>query len=321
MADCHSLFTVFHRRIKLTTSKEDYLRTSRDALRTCICKHFSEEEEISEPRFHMQGSFAMRTIVNPLDGEYDLDDGVYLTHVADLSNNVAEWEITPHKAHALIASAVAEQTDAPVSDKPRCVRVTYANDYHVDLPVYLEFQEVPYLADTGEMGWHPNDARAIVEWFREKAHTPDEQLTRMVRLLKAWADAVSRDMEMPSGLILTVLTVDDYVARDRDDLAFSNLVEGIARRLEEDQRVPNPKDEAEDLSVGHEAELQFLALRLGNLLKDARAATETESTRQACELWGGQFGERFPSCNDLPETDLPKKTKGPALLRDDFRSA
>ena len=107
MADCHSLFTVFHRKIRLATSKEDYLRTSRDALRACICKHFSEEEEISEPRFHMQGSFAMRTIVNPLDGEYDLDDGVYLTHVVNLSDNVAEWEITPHEAHALIASAVA----------------------------------------------------------------------------------------------------------------------------------------------------------------------------------------------------------------------
>ena len=46
-------------------------------------------------------------MVNPLDGEYDLDDGVYLRHLGD---NKSEWPKT-ETVHEEIMEAVEEHTD------------------------------------------------------------------------------------------------------------------------------------------------------------------------------------------------------------------
>lgn len=321
MADCHSLFTAFHERIRLPTSKEDYLRASRDALRQKIEKHFVETLGVSRPAFHIQGSYAMRTLVNPVCGEYDIDDGVYLTHIPELPEDVSEWPLTPTEAHELVVAAVREQTSVPTLNKEKCVRVVYANDYHVDLPIYLEYEGNPYLADTGSKGWHVNNAKALVKWFRNEIGESGEQLARVVRYLKAWVDHNSDGRDMPSGLILTVLAVVNYKGATRDDVAFSDSIGMIANQLEQTLSVANPVDDSEDLAMGHENEMDVFAEHLAGLKTDSDAAVGTESQRQACELWRAQFGERFPSCSSLPDSELPKKTKKPALLRDDFRAA
>ena len=78
MADLQKLFEKFNEKITLTKSKSDSLKTSRDALRSDVKNWFSDKNK-KQPKFCWQGSFAMKTVVNPLDGkEYDLDDGVYI---------------------------------------------------------------------------------------------------------------------------------------------------------------------------------------------------------------------------------------------------
>ena len=72
MADINELFKTFNDNITLTNSKSDDVRTGRDALREKIKKWFKDNDKL-QPDFCWQGSFAMKTTINPLDDkEYDL---------------------------------------------------------------------------------------------------------------------------------------------------------------------------------------------------------------------------------------------------------
>ena len=142
MANMHSLFLDFDEKIKLTPTKSNNLKTSRNALRKDI-KDWFEDEGKKQPNFCWQGSFAMKTTVNPLgDHEYDMDDGVYLNGYSDDQDT---WP-APSTVHSWIKTATDDRTDKDSVDKNTCVRVMYAANYHIDLPIYIMKDSVPYLA-------------------------------------------------------------------------------------------------------------------------------------------------------------------------------
>lgn len=83
MANTHKLLNTFCSEITLSTSKNNNLKTSRNALRSDIKDWFAEKGK-KKPIFCWQGSFSMKTLVNPISGDYDLDDGVYLQGYEDV---------------------------------------------------------------------------------------------------------------------------------------------------------------------------------------------------------------------------------------------
>jgi len=83
MADCHNLFQRYHDTIKLSVSKKEFLKKGKNALRNRIKNYFKNTLKVKSPKFWSQGSYALRTIVNPIDGEYDIDDGVYLQNIEE----------------------------------------------------------------------------------------------------------------------------------------------------------------------------------------------------------------------------------------------
>lgn len=320
MAHINELLLRFERSIRLDDSKEESLRTSRDALRSVVENYFSRELELAKPTFRIQGSYAMRTVVNPIDEEFDIDDGVYLNHLDELPDDPVDWELSPHAAQALIVPSVEDQTEAEIQVLPTCVRVRYAHDYHVDLPVYVEHQGRPYLADTRE-GWFVSDAQALLSWFREEARERGEQLVRLVRLFKAWTDYQSTDVDLPCGLVLTVLTAECYHADSEEDTSLTETARTILERLSESMMVPNPVNQLEDLAKHRVDEMGTLSMKLETLVRDGYQALETHNPQEACQLWRTQFGDRFPSCKNLPSSNSVKRTSAPAVLHGDGRSA
>lgn len=67
MANNHEQFTAFNNTVRLTSTKESVLTDNRKALRKVIRKYFDDNKpkEI-KPKFGTQGSFIMKTIVNPI---------------------------------------------------------------------------------------------------------------------------------------------------------------------------------------------------------------------------------------------------------------
>jgi hypothetical protein len=293
MADLKNEFGTFHDRIALTSGKKSALRKSRDAIRARIRSHFSESLKLKVPKFLGQGSYAMGTTVNPLDGEFDIDDGVYLQHLDSKDNS--KWP-TPEAVHSWLVKATDGHTNEKPVDKQTCVRVQYAGQYHVDLPSYAELNGEHMLAEKGSRGWHRSDPLSLTLWFRGTVKHSGEQLRRIVRYLKAWADFQSgRRGKMPSGLILTVLAAENYRSDERDDLSLANTSRSILTATQQVLRVYNPMDSEEELTarLSPEQKLRFQEATSA-LASDAAAAVETDDREKASKLWRRQLGDRFP---------------------------
>ena len=293
MADLNTEFGTFHDRIALTPGKKAILRKSRDAIRDRIRSHFSKSLKVKVPKFLGQGSYAMGTTVNPLDGEFDIDDGIYLQHLNDKDN--AKWP-TPETVHSWLVTATDGHTNEKPIDKQTCVRVRYAGQYHVDLPSYSEFNGEYQLAETGSKGWHRSDPLGLTLWFRGNVKQSGEQLRRIVRYLKAWVDFQSgRRGKMPSGIILTVLAAGSFRADERDDMALKNTVQAMSISAHPVLSVHNPIDTAEELTarLTDEQKGRFQEA-ISDLATDAAMAVATDDREKSSKLWRKQFGDRFP---------------------------
>lgn len=333
MADLHETFNEFNTIIALNSTKKDGLRTSRDAIRKDIETYFEKNRDKHTVKFKGQGSFAMNTTIFPISGEYDVDDGVYIF-------GKEEDKPTPSTAHDWIYKAVENRTDQDTIDKNTCVRVQYAKKYHVDLPIYykttdnesesfFDSEDIPELAHKSK-GWIESDPYAFKKWFDEKAKDKS-QLKRIVRYLKAWTDNKSH-LNLPSGMIFTILAVDNYVSKQRDDESFLETLEAIQKSIDDTRytwsavyECKRPTtDKTENLLDKYATvsrKKNFLDA-LDSLITSGKQAIEAKSKKDACAKWQKHLGDRFP-CSTIEEKDedVAKAFSSPDQLRYDNKSA
>ena len=294
MSDCHDLFFVFHKTITLSKSKKDILIKARNALRGRIKAYFKENLKIATPLFHSQGSYPMLTIITPLNGEYDIDDGVYLQNIN--KSNRYEWS-SAETVHKWIYDSVDGHTDEKPVDKRTCIRVVYAGQYHVDLPIYGEYSEQYYLAEKST-GWRVSDPKMIRKWFADQVEQKGDQLIRIVKYIKAWADYKSNECETLSSIILTVLASDCYEEDERDDVALLGTMQHIYERIVTSFVVLNPVDAQEDLAKAlKEEQKDKFKIALQILLQKSSEAINEENSLVSSNIWRKQFGERFPKAD------------------------
>lgn len=312
MANCHNLFIEFNKSIRLSKTKKDSLRTSRNALREKIKADFKSDKDYS-PIFKGQGSFTLDTIVNPINtGDYDIDDGVYFEVETAPSDN-------PSQFHSWIYNAVEGHTDNIV-DKNPCVRVIFSDGHHVDLTIYYIIgTNHPNLAHK-KKGWIESDPKEFVNWFNDKLDD-EKQLRRLVRYIKAWSDY--KNVSGVSGLVLTILTAENYAQDERDDVALLNTLKAIQSKLKSSFSCYRPTTPMyEDLltECSETNKTAFLSA-LSNLITSGEKAINESVQSEACLKWKKHFGDRFP-CN-LAKADLSDATKYGAtpILKDDGRSA
>jgi len=288
VADCHKSFLDFNTVISLNSSHKKSLRKSRNAVREKIRDYFRDKQNGFFPKFHGQGSFMMNTIIDPLDGEFDIDDGIYFKVEAEPFQSISTF-------HRWICEAVDGHTKQSPIDKQTCIRLVYARQYHLDLPIYYIIEgQTPYLAHKGQ-GWIKSDPREFIKWFNSKADT-NGQLKRIVRYLKAWSDY--RQGDLPSGLIFSILAANNIFFDERDDVAFYRTLLNIKSRLELNfvcYRPTTPADEnlLEDYSKTNK---DYFLGQLGSFIQSAeKALGEKTSQKDACKAWQRHFGEdRFP---------------------------
>ena len=195
MANCHKNFftasNAFHGEIILAKSKRDDLIRSRDGLRSHIRVNF-EEKGLPNVKFKIQGSFQNNTTVNPLNGDYDIDDGIYFDPPLDPGSKP-----TPETVHSWVKDAADsyEQVE-PAKDKKRCVRVLFKAGYHVDFPIYdltgENANRRPDLAIKGE-GWIFSDPREFGDWFEKEVNKNGALLAQIGSIFQSMDRLSSQD--------------------------------------------------------------------------------------------------------------------------------
>lgn len=310
-------------KIILGSKKEEQLRKSRDGLREKIRKHLTDKKA-KGVKFYKQGSYAHRTLINPLDGDYDIDDGLYM----DLSE--FEDEPTTTTIHNWIKEAVKGHTNQDPIDKEACVRAVFKAGYHVDIPAYKTEKEdnddeVYYIAKKIE-SWEESKPRAMTDWFLDQIKSKSEQVRRIVKYFKGWRDYRNTKIssKLPNGLTLTILACEEFKSDIRDDVSFLETARTILERLKEKDEIWKPYEPTENMR-DYLSDTQFNKLieELEQIAKIGDEAIEEESAEKAAKKWQKVFGDRFPVFEDPPKNG---KSKGesfttPAIVGSTVRSA
>lgn len=332
MADVQDQFFVFHEMIKLRRYEENQtLRDKRDIIRRRLDERLPAvfarfREECPDYYFLDQGSYAADTGVVPLNGDFDIDQGLYF----DIDDD--DWDPVALKRRvrdALEGHTRGAAGRAGVRIRRPCVTVQYhrsdAPVYHVDIAVYADGHNFrdgrPRIAMGKERsgrehcGWEIADPRGLQELITSAYRDDDgRQFRRVIRYLKRWKDLKfpSSGNAAPRGIALTVACFEFFEPVYRthdwpDDLAaLQRVVSGLLGQFRNGAgawffgsrwsiQVPLPVAPGTNLcgEMTPEQVYRFHTklLRLDHVLATARRA---RASRRAAAALQSVFGEDFP---------------------------
>jgi hypothetical protein len=226
------------------------------------------------PHIYPQGSMRLGTTVRPIAGPHDLD------FVCELS--LSHELVEPIKMlQALYGHLKQHGTYRDmVSLKNRCVRITYANEFYMDLlPACQDHGaggtciQVP---DRDTKSWKPSDPLGYAKWFRRKclptmrkfaadsaeplpaleAVEDKSPLQLAVQLIKRWRDIHYAEASHPApiSIVLTTLAADVYRGGRSVSETIASVLYGILEAIRTAEatgrrlKVLNPSNILEDLS-------------------------------------------------------------------------
>lgn len=289
MSNLNKSFLTFCEKVRLSKSKKENLKCSREANRDRIRKYFIDTLKATQPDFYQQGSFSFKTTVNPIDCEYDVDDGVYLNNLEDDFKD----KMAPQTVHDWIKDAVKDATNARVIDKPNCIRVVYAKDYHLDLPIYGIKDDKYLVANTKSGKWIENDPKGFNNWFYEKLSQNSEQMRRNIINLKAWADFNSYS-KITGVLVTTLVSINHVTSLDRDDLSIYETVKAIRDYLKIYRTVYMPVQPFDNLLEKYnDSEINGIIKAFDDFCTVAKNAIDEKDEEKAGNHWITIFGDRF----------------------------
>lgn len=303
--DCGQDLTQFHDdEITLSSGERSEMRERRNTGRRRLEIGLDEEKHPQPKMTCTQGSYAMHTMVQDVDCDYDIDDGTYFAE-DDLVDELG-LPLTPQEAKERVCAALSrdKRFASPAEVLPKCVRQVYYEGYHIDIPVYRIRKE-----DDGEGGtleiyelagngsWDASDARATTHWFRdERSHLNSvkegcgDQMRRVVRLTKGFARSRSDWKELTtSGIVVTKLVVDHFVASEgRDDEALLETWKAIRDQLKKSTQVAHPIN-VSNLAEEGNAKVAFFRDKLDWALCELAVLEKGCTRSEARQAWDSVY--------------------------------
>lgn len=248
-----------------------------------------------------QGSWAHRTIIRPAHGlEFDAD---FLIELREDD----EWNESPKRYATAVWNALYKHpTYGDMSKKKdRCVRVTYANDCHIDVVTYVVLssgREVIVNRATNE--FEDTNPVGFTEWIQEKDDLTGGNLRKVLRLLKYLRDHQNA-FTVKSVLLTTMVgrVVDEWRSIDPSyykdvPTTLLHLVEDLDNWLQAHWSKPSLSDPScPSTTFDHRwTEAQYLSFRdkTHSLLPKIQKAYDAETVAESIEEWRMVFGDAFP---------------------------
>ena len=303
--DCNREIKKYHsNEVVLSKTQQDEMRSRRDNGRTRLENGLIKAGHPLPYLVASQGSYAMRTMVQDDENEYDIDDGVYF-ECDDLLDNDGN-ELEPKASRKRVKNALYDERlafDAQV--KNNCVRQYYPAGYHIDLPVYRTTwsqdifgnETVKHELASGDE-WVVSDARRVSKWFNE--HVTEElksgdvdtsQLRKVVRLTKKMARSRKAwKNKTTSGICITKLVVDHMVyVIDRDDEALRSTWQSIKNTLPISKPVKHPV-QSKNLAEWDDGCVEFFKDCLSENLKHLEVLDKSDCNHEmAMMAWNKAF--------------------------------
>lgn len=309
MKNCHEDMINYHDKdVTLPNKERTEMRERRDTNRQRLKNGLKREGEPAAIDNRSQGSYAMRTMVQQPNKDYDIDDGVYFEK--EKLKGPLGGDNSANDTKEMVRKSLHDDSfKRPPEKLKNCVRVYYDAGYHVDVPVYRKVTEENLWGkeetwyELASMDWKPSNPLAVTDWFlnENKEQSPDTnnggQLRRIVRLLKAFARSrPSWRNRIATGFMIIKLVVEKYGANsNREDKALYDTMVAIRNRLEWDQEIEHPTEKGEMLTKGPEdGRINFLLEKLDWAIGELNVLFDPDCTReQALRAWDKVFKTTF----------------------------
>ena len=308
--NCNKEMVGYHaNEVTLPKAEQDEMRKRRDNGRTRLKNGLTKDGHSLPKESSSQGSYAMRTMVEDDQCDYDIDDGVYFEK-DDLKDSKGEY-LVAFDARNRVRNALKDARltyDSIV--KTNCVRQKYPSGYHIDIPVYRIIRStdiwrnkvVEYELASGNE-WVKSDARAVTCWYNnaigqelKTGDTDYSQTRRVTKLTKKLAR--SRTVwkgKTTSGICISKLVVDHIVTvAGRDDDSLRDTWKAIKAKLDITLQINHPVFQGKKLAEWDDEGVRFFRDCLVNALMKLEVLDELRCTREkALKAWDNVFNTSY----------------------------
>lgn len=300
MYDMSGKFNTFYRsHVVLPQADQDELRRKKDLNLERLRDGLAEYNEENGTSYRVaddcvQGSVAMSTVVQNEDNDYDID-------VAVVFDKEAIGDIGPRAMRNVVADALRRKTkafNAAPEVKTSCVRVRYADGYHIDFAVFRrEASGEGWSYEHAGSEWSKRGLRDLTDWFKRRNDATDGKLRKVVRLSKMFCTSRDSWANMPSGLVQTVVCEERLQERyDRIDELFYHTMKEVLSRIAANTDVLAPVDNGRPLTPRKSDRKRVVnwGNRLRSKLEDLEVLFEDDCTEDdALQAWYGFFNHDF----------------------------
>jgi hypothetical protein len=125
--------------VNLPSTERTNMRKRRDSNRARLKKGLADAGKPAPIGQHTQGSYAMHTMVQDENTDYDIDDGVYFRKDKLVGPNGGE--LSALSVRQMVCDALQDDRfNKPPEVLKNCVRIYYNEGFHVDVPSYRRIE-------------------------------------------------------------------------------------------------------------------------------------------------------------------------------------
>lgn len=309
MFNCHDDVLAYHdEEVTLPKEDQDEMRQRRNANRTRLKKGLEKNKKPLPIESRSQGSYAMKTMVQHPEKDYDIDDGSYFEATELVGPKGGE--MSSLDARQMVRDAVDDgKFKTPPEVRLNCVRVLYDVGYHVDIPVYRRVVVIDVFGkehvhyELASASWKRSDARDVTAWFDKENlnQSPDDTNGRQMRRICRYIKKFARSRPSWAGLILSGFGITKLASEcyrkdgSRDDQALHDTMKAIRDRLKYNLVVAHPVTPGDTITKGDaDPKAKFLREKLSDAIRWLEPLHEEGCTRQkALKCWDDVFNCKF----------------------------
>ncbi len=194
-----------------------------------------------------QGSYAHRTIINPVTSSDEFDADVLLE-----LDEIEGWEPEDYVQALYTKFRGSSKYRDMVSRHDRCVKVDYANEFHIDVVPYMERHDQHYITNRVKNEFELTNPEGFNKWLNERNTLASGRLVKVIRLMKYLRDY--KNTFSVKSVILTILLggrVNDSAVWGATDeysdlpTALKNIVGALDDYLQANPTMPSIDDPSE----------------------------------------------------------------------------
>lgn len=287
--------------VNLNQTRLERLSQSVDAIEQFLSNNLDGYIE-TEP----QGSYALGTIIKPVDSNKEYDADILIIVEYNETKNPKDYIKDLYQC-LKASSRYAEKTHR----KTRCVSLEYAGDFHLDIvPCVIRKNNKVYICNYKDDSFEKTDGIGYRDWFNQQNGITNGTLKKVTRLLKYLRD--HKKNFTAKSILLTTLIGNTVFSNDEgvDDLpsalkTVSNRINDFLQTNPNMPEISNPVLPQESFNRHWDQTKYANFRRLFNIYNDRinEAYTSTDHN-DSIEKWRAVFGDEFG------EKRIEKSNKG-----------